>query len=243
MTSWYSLYSWSSISVSYRSRSSALTPLTVRPRPHSEECRSAEGPHAHNRPPYDGSTPNRSEDATVRRVRAVVPHHPQIALGNLDGPEVRRRRSWRQVGLDQLLAVDEHVAVLALDGLARSPDHALDVLLGRRLQHADRLEHVADDAPDTFALRLLLHARRSGRRIEHDDVAAVGVVQVVGDLRHDDAVADVQLRDHRARRDVEGLGDERLHQEGDQDRQADEERDLLGQLAPTGCLLLHGERR
>src|SRR5436190_1614359 len=157
MTSWYSLYSWSSISVSYRSRSSALTPLRLRPRPRSEECRPAEGPHAQNGPSDHGSSPYGAKDAAVRRVGPVVAHHPQPALGHGDRPEVRRRGSWGQVRLH--------------------------------------------------------------------------------------AVADGQLRDHRARRDVEGLGDEGLDQEGDEDGQADEERDLLGQLAPRRRLFFHGERR
>src|SRR3954468_7455840 len=213
MTSWYSLYSWSSVSVSYRSRSSALTSAMVRPtRPSQEGC-SAQGPHPQDCPAHHGSSSNRTEHAAVRRVRAVVAHHPQPSRGHLDGPEVGRGRAWWEIGLDQLLSVDEDVAFLALDRLTRQTDDALDVLLGRRLEYADRLEHIADDASDAGALGLLLHARGSRRGVEHDDVAPIRVVQVVGDLGYDDTVADVQLRDHRARRDVEGLGDKRLDQE------------------------------
>src|SRR5947199_45623 len=63
------------------------------------------------------------------------------------------------------------------------------------------------------------------------DALPIWIVQVICQLRHDDAVADVQLRDHRARRDEERLGHERLHQEGDQHGEADEEGDLLIGLA------------
>ena len=45
---------------------------------------------------------------------------------------------------------------------------------------------------------------------EHDDVAAVHVVQVVAQLVDEHAVADLERRHHRRRRDVERLEQERL---------------------------------
>src|SRR4051794_27025365 len=242
MTSWYSLYSWSSISVSYRSRSSALTDSRLRPVTGSQEGRSSWRPNAQDRPPDHRVPPDGAEHAAVRRVRAVVAHDPQATLGDGDGSEIRRRRSWREIGLDQLLPVDEHMAVFALHGLPRQTDDALDVLLGRRLQHPNRLEDIAHNPAHAGALGLLLDARSSRGRVEHDDVAPVGVVQVVGDLRHHHPVPDVELGDHRSRRDEERLGDERLDEESNDDRQSDEEGDLLRQLAARRWRLFHGER-
>src|SRR5205814_2529310 len=119
----------------------SLTGTTLRPRPPSEECPSTEGPHAQDGPANHRSSPDGTKDAAVRGIRPIVAHHPQAALGDRDGAEVRRAGSGGEVGLDQFAPVDEHVSVLALHRLAGKPDHTLDVLLGRRLQDADRLEH------------------------------------------------------------------------------------------------------
>src|SRR5436190_19639983 len=100
MTSWYSLYRWSSISVSDRCRSSALTLLTLRPP--SQEGRPAGGPHAQDGAADHRPSPNGAEDAAVRGIGPVVTHHPKAPLGDGDRRKVRGRRARRQVGLDQL---------------------------------------------------------------------------------------------------------------------------------------------
>ncbi len=60
----------------------------------------------------------------------------------------------------------------------------------------------------------------SGRRLEHDDVAAVHVVQLVRELVDEDAVVDLERRHHRLGRDVERLEQERLDQQRDDERAA-----------------------
>ena len=64
------------------------------------------------------------------------------------------------------------------------------------------------------------------RRLEHDDVAAVHRVQLVRELVDDDPVVGLERRDHRLRRDVERLEEERLDQQRDGERADDEDRPL-----------------
>ena len=102
-------------------------------------------------------------------------------------------------GSFERLAVDQDVAVLLADRLAGQADHPLDEILDRRV--------------DRFAVGAL-------RRREHDDVAAVHLVQVVRELVDDDAVVRLERRDHRVGRDVERLEQERLHEQRDDERAA-----------------------
>ena len=71
-------------------------------------------------------------------------------------------------------------------------------------------------------------ARRLGVRLglEHDDVAPVDVVEVVAQLVDEDAVADLERRHHRLRRDVERLEQERLDDERDHERGDDQDAPL-----------------
>src|SRR5919202_5310028 len=112
-TSRYSLYSWSSMSVSYRSRSSALMAPTLR----LQEGRTGKGPDAQDGPADHLGAADGPEDPAVGGVGPVVAHHPEIAGGHRDRAEVGHlQRRW-QVGLHQLVPVDEHVPVPSLEPL------------------------------------------------------------------------------------------------------------------------------
>ena len=113
------------------------------------------------------------------------------------------------------------------------------------LPHLDDVARQADDALDVVGARV-------ERVLEDDDVAALrlassrilvfvnGIAEPVGELRDEDVVADLQRRDHRARRDLEGLDDERAQQERDGDRDADRLRVLAHRrLAREGQVLVH----
>ena len=73
----------------------------------------------------------------------------------------------------------------------------------------DALHEVVDAGAVPLGVRLGL---------EHDDVAAVDVVEVVAQLVDEHAVADLERRHHRLRRDVERLEQERLDDDRDDDR-------------------------
>ena len=95
-----------------------------------------------------------------------------------------------------------------------SADHPLDEVVVRRPSHADPLaEPVQERADDAPVLR------RRGRVGEHDDVAAFDVTEAVGQTRFTRIRSSGhQRRLHRARRDEEGLDQERL--DDDRDRRA-----------------------
>ena len=65
-----------------------------------------------------------------------------------------------------------------------------------------------------------------GLGLEHDDVAAVQVVEVVAQLVDEDPVTDLEGRLHRRRRDVERLEQEGLDDDRDDDRDDDQDRPL-----------------
>ena len=89
------------------------------------------------------------------------------ALGTQPDSEDRRGRdAVGEVGLLERLAVDVDVAVATRDGLARQADDPLDEVLDRR-----RVPHAVG-------------------ALEHDDVAAVDVVELVAELVDEDPVAD-----------------------------------------------------
>ncbi len=86
------------------------------------------------------------------------------------------------------------------------------------------------------------------RRVEHDDVAGMRVAQVVDRLVHQDPVAGaagaaVQRLLHRLGRDVEGLDDEGLDQDRDQDREDDQRGQLPPRRLALGLRLLRGAPR
>src|SRR5207253_2963816 len=88
-----------------------------------------DGPDADEGPPDDQGPGDGAEDATVLRVGAVVAHHPVVVLGDLHGPEVVGGPVGRHIRLVQDAAVDEHVAVAALDGLVWQRDHTFAQIL------------------------------------------------------------------------------------------------------------------
>ena len=85
----------------------------------------------------------------------------------------------------------QHVALAERDGLAREPD--------------DPLDQVGHGRPAAVLVR---------RPAEDDDVAPVDAVEVVAQLVHQNAVADLEGGLHGARRDVEGLHDEGAQEQG-----------------------------
>ena len=67
-----------------------------------------------------------------------------------------------------------------------------------------------------------------------------GIAEPVGELRDEDVVADLQRRDHRARRDLEGLDHERAQQQRHRDGHADRLGVLAdGRLARERQVLVH----
>src|SRR3954463_2356855 len=94
MTSLYSLYSWSSTSASYRSTSSE--PGTAQTVLRLEEGDPCGWPDARDGASDDRVLLDLAEHAAVRRVAAVVAHHPEVVWLDRDGPEVRRDGAVRQ---------------------------------------------------------------------------------------------------------------------------------------------------
>ena len=87
--------------------------------------------------------------------------------------------------------------------------------------------------PITRLIRSLISSDGLGRRpLEHDDVAAVDVVEAGSELVDEHPVVLHQRRAHRRRRDVERLEQERLDHERDHDR-ADDDRDPLDRVLRT----------
>src|SRR5574340_212590 len=133
----------------------------------------------------------------------------RVAVGALDQPLQRLEAQPFEVAvavvglLRPRHAVDGELLVAILDDVAADADHALDEVL-----------------------------RRVERVLEHDDVAALRIgdrdhlavddrqPDPVGELVHQDEIADGERRPHRRRRDLERLDDERAQQEhGEQHRE------------------------
>ena len=136
-----------------------------------------------------------------------VAHEHLLAGGVGDVGQLGRHRgdgALGQVALVEQLAVDADAVGLALgDGLAGQRD--------------DALHQVVDAGAVPLPVGL-------GR--EHDDVAAVQVVQVVAELVDQDPVPHLQRRHHRLRRDVERLEQEGLDDDRDDDRDDDQDAPL-----------------
>ena len=95
------------------------------------------------------------------------------------------------------LSVHEHAPVPKIDGLSPQGDDALDVWDGR-----------------------------VGRRVEHDDVAALRRPEAVVELAHQNAVVLQQRRFHRALPYLGHLNDEQVEDDGNDDRERERLDDL-----------------
>src|SRR5829696_7056041 len=159
---------------------------------------------------------HRPEEAGVEGVRAVVPHHKDVVLGDglrAEGAGLRRPAGAGlspQVWLLYLLVVYEEVAVLQLQAIARDGDDAL---------YQGFLSAVG--------------------ALEEDDVAAVGLFEVVGELVDQEAVPDFEGGNHALGGDVERGGDDGPDEaedenEGDQEYYRELEEGLAQSSPPLG---------
>jgi hypothetical protein len=137
------------------------------------------------------------------------------------------------VGILLALAVAVDVAALDVDRVARAGDDALD-------------EVDVGAAPGRLVARLSLAAVavaagvgvRALGRMEDDHVADPGVGEAVADAVDENALADLQRRDHRLARDAVGLDEEGLDAERQPQRHGDDDDQL--EERPAGRLLLGG---
>src|SRR4051794_24073597 len=179
----------------------------------------AEWPDAHERAADQILALDRPEERRVLRVLPVVAEHVVVVRGDLLRSERARLHTDGQVRLVELAAVDVDLAVAPLDRLAGQADEPLHEVLD-------------------------LGGRRALGRLEDDDVAATRVVQLVAELVDEHAVADLERRDHRLGRDVEGLEDERADDDRDDERGDDEDAPLHRRpAAPLVLFLLLGPGR
>ena len=101
-----------------------------------------------------------------------------------------------------------------------------------------KTRRVADRAEQAAAVDDLGALEPAARVAEDDDVAAVDLVRLVGELVDEHAVVDEQRVLHRPRRDVERLDEERLDEHRDHQRGDDD----AGQLAQERLALRLGRR-
>src|SRR3954452_6953451 len=94
-----------------------------------QQIQAVEGPDSYEDTADDFGLFDRSEEAGVLRADAIVAHDPVAILRDFAGRETFRferrtvrNRAVRQVRLLQLLAVDEHLAVVNFNDLARQTD-------------------------------------------------------------------------------------------------------------------------
>src|SRR4051794_7277394 len=173
---------------------------------------------------------DRAPDAAVGGVPTVVAHHKKLAPRDRDGlrqvarfARFVRTNKWLLLLVEpSVLAFEEDAASLHVELVAPDADDALDEIGVRTL--VDRLPtrsvvylHGALD------LRVVIGALR---RLEHDDVAAVGVAEARRHPVDQDALADVERRLHRLARDPERLDEELLDAEGQPERDDDDDDEL-----------------
>ena len=172
----------------------------------------------------------------VRRVAAVVAHHEERVVGDGVQRVVAGRvlRRLGQVRLVQRFPVDVDDVVADLDRLPGERDHALDEVLVLGLREPDALAEPVQDAADPAAVGELGRVRV----LEHDHVPARDVPAVEHELADEDAVADLERRDHRLGGDVEGLDHEGLDQDRDRERDEDQERCRADEPAPDRAAVL-----
>src|SRR4051812_4915533 len=183
----------------------------------------------------DPLTGNGTPEPAVVGLPTVVAHHEPVVGRNRDlGREVAPRAALagpREVVL-LLLAVHVRMAVADVDPVARAGDDALDevhvgLLVGRQVARGARLAVAV-------AARVGVRPRR---RVEHDDLADVRVVEAVAQPVDEHALADLERRDHRLARDPVRLDQEGLDAEGEADRDDDDD-DELDERAARRPLLL-----
>ncbi len=201
------------------------------------------------RRPPPRAPPRRPRAPCRRRARAggsgsprtlpVVAHHPEVTAGygDLELP-VRVRAAGRVPGEDvrlvERLAVDlQRARALALHRVAADPDDPFDqvFLLGGRHQSdkAERLLH-------RTGLRRRLVLQPVARVVEDDDLAALGLgAEPRGQLVDEYPVTLLERVPHGLRGDGERLYQERLDEQGQQQRDHREEREFH----PEGTLFLH----
>src|SRR4051794_38780360 len=121
-----------------------------------------------------------SPEAAVVGRPTVVAHHEVVTGGNRDlarGVTAVRARARADERLLLELAVEHHAAVADLEVVARARDYALDEVdvgaLARRLQ--------ADLTRRGWAAAAHVLLLRTGRRVEHHNVADVGVREALAD--------------------------------------------------------------
>ncbi len=205
-----------------------------------------EGPRDHDRPADDQVVRDRSlvrlvqMDPRVRRIGPVIAHHkdPPLRDSHLE-PALRGHITRVQIRLVQRRAVDRHptVFVTAGDRIAADPDHPLDqILLVRGRKQSDPGQELLGllDDDRIFLRRLPLVLEPASGVLEHHHIAARRLrAEPRCEFVHQHPVADPDRLLHRARRDHKRLDQKGLEHQGDHQRHADQDRDLLhGRTAP-----------
>ncbi len=208
-----------------------------------------ERPRDHDRPAHEKVNGYRTLPllvevvAGIRRVRPVVAEdeYPPLRHGHLER-DLRGRVTRMEIRLVERRAVDRDPpgTVAADHGVAAEPDDALDQVLvvGRRQQPdpRQRVPHLPD-AHRGFVLLDRLPVQPAARVAEDDDVAALRLPAEPGrQLVHEHPVVDPYRLLHRAAGDDEGLHEERLQHQRDQQRRADEQRYLPCGAQPSAPL-------
>src|SRR5918997_4318198 len=184
-----------------------------------------------------------AEEARVAGVRAIIPHHEDVALRDgRRGGGAAVGELLVHVGFPLGLPVYQQPAAPDRDLVPRHAHHALYEVLSRRLFGPI----VAEEAGDALDRVLLRRELASLDALEDDDVPALGLREAVDELVDEHPVANPQGRDHALRGDEEGLDDERPDEAEDQrerDEQDDEELDdapaFFGCAPSAAALLIH----
>ena len=191
--------------------------------------------------------------AGIRRVGAVVAHHPQPAVGDRHRPEliaqagidhrIGHHRRRIQVWLCERLAIHRQSGVgAALDGLPARGDHTLDQVVLIRRDEADERQPVLHGADrGIVGPNGLVTDIPVGRSLEDDHVSRFRRTEPIRHLVDHDPVADAALAAmqgglHRLRRDEVRTRDEGQHHVVQNQGDSDQDR----ALAKGRLLLLHG---
>ncbi len=190
--------------------------------------------------------PEAHVDRGVGRVAAVVAHHEDVAR-RASGPTVQshcgaRRHRPVAVGAAESgrtcfsssgcpLTSSRPLLVAAVDDVAGDADHPLHQVAAGRVE-PDLGQHLGDVVGGAGRL---LAAEPAARVLEDHDVPALrGAAEPVRRLLDQDPVVLDQARLHRLRRDVEGLDEQRL----DDDRQHQRDAEQQDRLLPDRQVLL-----